>query len=248
MGLVKARSARFWVVALATGVTMAITSSLGFWQLDRAAQKTHLQASIDERSALPPLDATALIGLQAPDEAVHRRVELSGEWVPNATLFLENRQMQGRTGFFVVTPLWLQGSEQTVLVQRGWVPRDFQDRTRVPAVPTPSGLVRVSGRLAPAPAKLYELGEAGSGPIRQNIDLPALAVELKLALMPLSVVQTEGTDDGLLRDWPVANTGVHKHHGYAFQWFGLCALAGFLFVWFQIISPRRRQRPNVSDS
>ena len=241
------RTARFWVVALATLITMSITASLGFWQLDRARQKIELQERMDARSTLPALDASTLAALSPLDEAVHRRVDLRGEWVPNATFFLDNRQMQGRTGFFVVTPLWLQGSEQTILVQRGWVPRDFQDRTRVPEVPTPKGVVQISGRLALAPGKLYELGGASVGPIRQNIDLAALAAELKLPLMPLSVVQTDGPDDGLLRDWPVVNTGVHKHHGYAFQWFGLCTLAGSLFVWFQIISPRRRPRPNVSE-
>lgn len=241
------RTVRFWVVALATLITMSITASLGFWQLDRARQKVELQARMDERATLPALDASTLSNLPNLEDVVHRRVVLRGEWVPNATFFLDNRQMQGRTGFLVVTPLWLQGSEQTVLVQRGWVPRDFQDRTRVPEVPTLKGVVQVSGRLALAPGKLYELGEAGMGPIRQNIDLAALASELKLPLMSLSVVQTDGPDDGLLRDWPVVNTGVHKHHGYAFQWFGLCALAGFLFVWFQIISPRRRPRPHVSE-
>ncbi|MCU0764277.1 MAG: SURF1 family protein, partial [Hydrogenophaga sp.] len=191
-------------------------ASLGMWQLDRARQKTQLQDSIDAMAERTPLTARELAALGEPSSALHRRVSLSGHWVSDATLFLDNRQMLGRTGFFVVTPLRLQDQGQVVLVQRGWVPRDFQDRARVPLVPTPPGTVRVEGRLA--------------------------------ALMPLSVVQTDDTSDGLLRNWPVADTGVHKHHGYAFQWFGLCALAGFLFVWFQIISPRRRQRPHVSDT
>lgn len=242
------RRARLWVVALATAITMGVTASLGMWQLDRARQKTQLQDSIDAMAERTPLTARELAALGEPSSALHRRVSLSGHWVSDATLFLDNRQMLGRTGFFVVTPLRLQDQEQVILVQRGWVPRDFQDRARVPLVPTPPGTVRVEGRLALPPGKLFEFAEARDGPIRQNINLAALAEELSLALMPLSVVQTDDTSDGLLRNWPVADTGVHKHHGYAFQWFGLCALAGFLFVWFQIISPRRRQRPHVSDT
>lgn len=244
----KVRTGRFWVVVIATVVTMGVTASLGFWQLDRAQQKIGLQANIDAMEALPPLSTAELSALSDPSTAQHRRVELQGSWVQGATLFLDNRQMDGRTGFFVVTPFRLQGSGLTLLVQRGWAPRNFQDRTAVPDVPTPSEAVRLEGRLSPPPGKLYELGEAASGPIRQNIDLPALADELQLRLMPLSILQTSDADDGLQRRWPVVDTGVHKHHGYAFQWFGLCALAGFLFVWFQILSPRRRQRPNVSDT
>ena len=48
-------------------------------------------------------------------------------------------------------------------------------------------------------------------------------------------------DDGLARDWPAPATGVETHHGYAFQWFALSALITGLYVWFQLIRPRRRQ-------
>jgi surfeit locus 1 family protein len=117
------------------------------------------------------------------------------------------------------------GSERAILVQRGWLPRDFTDRSRVPAVDTPEGVVQVDGRLAPAPGKLFELGAAAGGPIRQNIDIADMSRETGLALLDLSVVQTSDATDGLQRNWPRITEGVHKHHGYAFQWFGLCALA-----------------------
>lgn len=233
---------------MATLLTMAATAALGFWQLDRAAQKQDLQTRIDERGQLPAWNAANVLSMVDPDSGLHRVVRLSGEWVPDATLFLDNRQMEGRPGFFVITPLRLQGSEQAVLVQRGWVPRDFQDRSRVPAVSTPEGVVGVEGRLAPPPGKLYELGEAATGPIRQNVDLETLAQEWNVPLIALSVLQTSGAADGLRREWPVVTAGVQKHHGYAFQWFGLCALAGFLYIWFQFISPRRKRSLHVSDT
>lgn len=233
---------------MATLLTMAATAALGLWQLDRAAQKQDLQASIDERATLPAWNAADVLKMPDPETGLHRAVRLSGEWVPNATLFLDNRQMEGRPGFYVITPLRLADSTQAVLVQRGWAPRNFEDRTLVPKVVTPEGTVAVEGRLAPPPGKLYELGEAGTGPIRQNVDLEALTHEWGVPLLALSVVQTGDADDGLRRDWPVVAAGVQKHHGYAFQWFGLCALAGFLYVWFQFISPRRKRSLHVSDT
>jgi len=30
-------------------------------------------------------------------------------------------------------------------------------------------------------------------------------------------------------------SGVERHHGYAFQWFGLAALIVFLYAWFQFL-------------
>lgn len=255
MGLVRTRSCvepmtrstlRFWIVTAATVLTMAATAALGLWQLDRAGQKRALQAQIQTRSTLPAWTNPDLLGVDATT-GVHRPVRLSGQWLPEASVFLDNRQMNARVGLFLVTPLRLEGSGRVVLVQRGWTPRDFTDRSRLPDIATPGGTVTVQGRLAPAPSKLYELGAAGRGPIRQNIDLDAFAQETGLDLLGVSVLQTGEAGDGLQRDWPMVAVDVHKHHGYAFQWFSLCLLAGILYVWFQFISPRRKRRPHGSD-
>ncbi|MGE0348177.1 SURF1 family protein [Hydrogenophaga sp.] len=239
---------RFWVVAFATVSTMAVTAALGLWQLDRAAQKLALQAQIDQRSGLAPWGVAELLQATDREAGVHRPVNLVGEWVPGASVFLDNRQMNARAGFFLVTPLRLEGSNRAVLVQRGWVARDFSDRSRVPLIATPSGTVRIQGRLAPPPGKLFELGDVGSGPIRQNIDLTAFARETGLALLDVSVQQTGDASDGLLREWPLVALGASKHHGYAFQWFALCALTAGLYVWFQFISPRRKRSNHGTDA
>jgi surfeit locus 1 family protein len=130
-----------------------------------------------------------------------------------------------------------------VIVQRGWAPRDFIDRSRLPDVPTPAGTVEVLGRIAPPPARLYEFAGAASGPIRQNLVLGDFASETGLVLLPLSVLQADApatAGDGLLRQWPRPAVDVHKHHGYAFQWFALAALMTGLYVWFQLVRPRLR--------
>jgi surfeit locus 1 family protein len=96
--------------------------------------------------------------------------------------------------------------------------------------------------MAPPPAKLYELGQASGGRIRQNLATADYSRELGLLLLPVSVQQTDGSDDGLLRSWPRIAAGVEKHHGYAFQWFGLSALIAVLYVWFQIVRPLQTRR------
>ncbi len=232
------------VVLVAALALSAVTARLGVWQLDRAAQKQALQAAVDSRRDAPPLPAAELA--RDPEAAAlqhHRRTVLEGQWREARTVWLDNRQMQGRPGFFVVTPLVLADGS-AVLVQRGWQPRDAQDRTRVAQPPTSSGTVRVAGRIAPPPARLFEFETSSAGPIRQNLDMPAFARETGLPLRPLSLMQLDEpgqAPDGLLRDWPAPAAGVHKHHGYAFQWFALSALSIFLYVWFQLIRPRRRR-------
>ncbi|WP_242671267.1 SURF1 family protein [Hylemonella gracilis] len=234
---------RFWWVTVAAVLGVAVTASLGRWQLSRAAQKEALQSAIDARAREPLLDATGgdaatVTAHEASTALLHRRVLVRGVWLTDYTVWLDNRQMQGRPGFYVVTPLRLS-TGGVLLVQRGWAPRSFEDRTRLPELNTPTGLVEVRGVLSPPPARLYELGGAEHGPIRQNLDLDAFRAETGLPLAGLSIQQSKAESDsaqvdGLLRDWPQPDSGVDRHYGYAFQWFGLCALMVFLYAWFQI--------------
>jgi surfeit locus 1 family protein len=229
-----------WIVLLAAMAAAAGTARLGWWQLDRAAQKTASQQRFDERQGLPTLDGASLARSEAEALEQHQRgIVLRGHWLASATVALDNRQMKGQPGFFVVTPLQLADGS-AVLVQRGWLPRNFQDRSLVKLPALPEGEVQVQGRIAPPPGRLYEFGGESKGVVRQNLRLPEFAREIRMALRPLSVLQLR-TDppDGLQREWPAAATGVQKHHGYAFQWFALCLLIVGLYVWFQILRPRR---------
>lgn len=245
------------VVLVAAVLAATATARLGWWQLDRAQQKLDLQARITARGSLSPLPQADLPRSEHTAADQHYRpVQLRGRWQQAHTLYLDNRQMNARQGFFVVTPLLL-GPGDAVLVQRGWMPRDFNDRARLQPLPDQPGEVLVTGRLAPPPSKLLDLAGAEQGPIRQNIDMVALSRELGLALRSLSVQQTQPTelvpadgqpgatpsDDRLLRAWPAVAVDVGKHHGYAFQWFSLSALLVGLTLWFQFLRPRLHAGP-----
>lgn len=250
---------RFWLITLAAVLGIVLTLALGRWQLGRAAQKEALQAAMAQRAALPALDGNQFFSHlpedaqraeQAIEPLLYRSVVLTGRWFPAHTVYLDNRQMQGRPGFFVCTPLQLEPGSAVVLVQRGWVPRNFEARTQLPPVQTPPGLVRVQGRLAPPPSRLLDFGRGagapGSSPIRQNLELGAFRAETALPLADWTVLQTGPASEGLLRDWPPVALGIEKHYGYAFQWFGLSGLIALLYVWFQIV--RRFFRPRSQSA
>ena len=265
-GIIPLRSARrtsgsrFWLITSAALLAILATLSLGRWQLSRAAQKQALQDAIDARRTLPPLPTAAVLAQRdEPAALLHRPVELRGRFVPEDTVFLDNRQMHGRPGFYVVTPLVLEHSNAAVLVQRGWVARNFLDRAALPDIATPSGLVQLDGRIAPVPSKLFEFEGVERGRIRQNLDLADYHQETRLDLLALSVLQTApahavgngislppasasapASQTPLLRDWPQVGLGIETHYGYAFQWFGLSILIAGLYLWHQILAPRRR--------
>lgn len=232
------------LIVIAAAVGMTVTFSLGMWQLGRGAEKLALQASKEQRMAMTVLDGRSL---QAPksqaqlENLMYRAMSLKGQWLKQHTVYLENRQMNGHAGFFVVTPMRLDGTGQVVLVQRGWAPRAFNDRSALPRIETSEGQVEVLGTLAPWPSRVYDFGGVEDGPIRQNLDLSAFQRQTGMTFQNLSLIQTGPPSEGLLREWPQVASGVEKHHGYAFQWFGLCALIALLYVWFQIVQKRRKK-------
>jgi len=268
------RPGRFWLITVAAVLTVAATVSLGRWQLSRAAQKEALQADIDAQKLKPALTQAEFLALEKASDSLHRPVRLRGLWLPTQTVYLDNRQMHGTPGFYVLTPFALEGTEQAVMVQRGWIQRNFVDRTQLAAVETPAGIVEVTGLIEPPPSHLLELGTSaptpvpaasapataasapaapapaaeGYSPIRQNLDLEAFRAETKLPLRTdVSLQQSGPASEGLQRDWPAPALGLERHYGYAFQWFGLSALVVILYVWFQFITPFRRSRRRARD-
>ncbi len=236
-----------WLVLSAAVMGVAITFSLGLWQLGRASEKIALQDKRTEQSGKKALDGRSL--RSGPEVAaehsdlIHRSMVITGRWLPTFTVYLDNRQMNAKPGFFVLTPLQIESTGEVLVVQRGWAQRSFTDRTALPPVQTPDELVQVQGHLAPWPSRLYDFGGTESGPIRQNLDLTAYRQETGLKVLEVTLLQSGGPSEGLLREWPVVASGVEKHHGYAFQWFGLSGLIALLYVWFQIVQPRRQKRP-----
>lgn len=230
-----------WLVSVAAALVLVSTLVLGRWQLQRAWMKEHLAEQALSCQALPAINGVGLTSPSFESACDQRKVVLSGHWVADKTVYLDNRQMNGKPGFFVLTPFTPDDSRFSILVQRGWIPRNFLKREQVQVVETPAGSVAIEGRIVPSPSKLYELGAAGSGLIRQNLDMEAFAAETGLNLLNKSVQQTGPGTDGLQRDWMVVASSPDKHYGYAFQWFGLSALTLILYAWYQIVRYRSKK-------
>jgi surfeit locus 1 family protein len=234
---------RWWLCVIATLLAMAVTASLGRWQLERAQQKLDLQHAIEAQISAPVLTEQDLELTPASWGEIHRRVSLQGYWMHQHTLFLDNRLDQGRAGFWVMTPLLLD-DQSAVLVQRGWVPRDAHDLSAVPQLSQPKELTRIQGRLIPAPSKWLELKEpeaspdSGTSQIRHNIDITQLRQHWGYSIVAV-VLQTDPSDGELKREWAMPANTVGTHQGYAFQWFAMCAAVFVIALWFLIIQPLR---------
>jgi surfeit locus 1 family protein len=233
---------RALIVLVAAGAGIAATVSLGNWQTRRAEQKLALQAEWDavERAAPVEIAASDLdeLPLRLP-----QRVRLRGRFAHEQTVWLDNRILDGRAGFYVVAPLQLEGGDTAVLINRGFVARDPSDRNHLPAIGRPEAELTIEGIAIAQPPRLLELGHVPtSGPlpaIWQNLDYAAFEQASGRRVARLIVQQASDSADGLVRQWPRPSTGVDKHRGYAFQWY---ALAGLLAVLTSILAVRELRR------
>jgi surfeit locus 1 family protein len=227
-----------------------LTARFGVWQLSRAHTKLANEALVAERGAMPALPASALARDAATAQTQwQRHIALNGQWDASHTVYLMNRTMDERSGFYVMTPLRLPDGG-AVVVQRGWIARDDADPMKAPPVATPAGTVRLYGHVAPWPSHWIDIGHGAGGPVRQNLELAAFSSESGLALLPETVVEDATADnarDGLRRDWPspVGGVSVTTNYGYAVQWFAMSVAFLGLYVWLQFIRPRR---PAPADS
>ncbi len=167
---------------------------------------------------------------------------MRGEFLPDRTVFIDNRSLNGAAGFQVVTPLRMQDGA-SVLVNRGWIARDVRDPARMPRIETPASSVAIEGLAVARVPRLLELAPPQA--LRVPGIWPNLAPEdyeriTGIVVARFIVQQTNSTTDTLQRVWPRPASGVDKHRGYAFQWYGLAALSACLTIFFGVRALRDR--------
>ncbi|WP_017590774.1 SURF1 family cytochrome oxidase biogenesis protein [Nocardiopsis ganjiahuensis] len=121
---------------------------LGFWQLDRAEQRSAAVNLQRDNVAAEPVSVDELtsVGGDVDPADRWRTVEATGTWDPENELLLRNRDGSQGVGFHVLTPLVTEDGT-AVLVNRGWIERGENAQDTPDAPPVPEGEVEVTGRL-----------------------------------------------------------------------------------------------------
>ncbi len=231
------------VATVSALLVVALGFGAGIWQLSRANTKIALAANLLARQQMPILNAN--LGSWTLEEASERRMMARGQYLPDAAIWLDNRPKPisatggnaTQSGFYLLMPLRLENRDEILWVNRGWAPRNNENRETLPPIKTPVGVTSVEGIVFAHPGKVYELGDGktvdslGKPKIEQNFNLVAEGRMRGWKQAPFILREEEaGIEDGLLRTWAPLTIGVDRHYAYAFQWFAL-AVCGFLF-WF----------------
>ena len=223
----------WWALGLYCLLTLLLCS-LGFWQLSRGEQKAEFIRLQQIALAAEAMDLNRQKNLDK-DSARYHKVLVSGRY-DNAHQFLVDNQMQdGKPGFLVLTPFFVEEDSRAVLVNRGWLPLG-KNRADLPDTGISSSVNKVLGRInyfPPVGIKLpgAEIPTEGWPALVQVVDSKVLANRLGYELYDFQVELDPLEAEGYKRDWKI-NTAIppEKHLAYAVQWFGLALTLSVLFI------------------
>lgn len=219
-------------------VLVLIALALGWWQLDQWRE-----ARAAEAQDLSQADPVPLDDALGPDEAfqqdaVGQPVTVGGTWLPESTVLVSDREVDGVAGWWVATPVAVGASDGSALyVVRGWT----ADRDDVP--PPPRGETSLvatlqppegSGAVDPTPGD-DELPQLRTADLVQQVDQDlygGYAVVVDAAASPGGPAAAAGLEPAALEQLPAAGASTALRNAlYALEWvlFGLFAA----FVWWR---------------
>lgn len=227
MGIeVKNRTRNTILFGLLAFAMVLATLSLARWQWGRAHTKQALQQAALQQGKIPALQVSALIPKSLSQ---FRMIQISGYWLPQQTLFLENQVYNGQVGYHVVMLFKTLGGE-LLLVDRGWLRKTFDHGPVWKETDLSQQSIELELVKWPPERPLLQQGITIQGLSRQELQT-AWGVPLHSALWR----DRSTRDNGLVRSWPmIGEDEINKHLSYAGQWvlFALMIFGAYgFYVW-----------------
>ena len=208
-----------WKILVFSLIFFPVTVQLGFWQLDRAEEKSSILTMYNARRQM---DAEPFANIVHQGDRQYLRVKLAYQAGDFPTLLLDNRVQQGKPGYEVLDIVKTDVGQ--LMVNRGWVQASL-NRQQLPEISPLQRSGELSGYLYQSPGKQIMLGEddwnAGQPMVVvQNGAPDVVGSKLNVELYPYQLRLDEQYTN-LSATWQVVNVQPAKHTGYAVQWFAM---------------------------
>ncbi len=230
-------------------LAVIVLVNLGLWQLRRLEQRRALNREIVAGLDQPPAELTG--EPVDPDNLHRRRVSVTGTFDNENSIVLRGRSLGGQQGVEMVTPLLISGSDQAVLVNRGWIPLAQSD-PEARRIYDASGEVTIEGiayRAQIRPDSYFAPTDPTPGPgqdrldIWFRVDIPRIQQQVDTPLLPIFVAQAPGPDaenPPIPQEIPEPTEG--SHLGYAIQWFTFAVILIGTYSAFMWQETKRNQK------
>lgn len=231
-----------WLGLLLTLVSMSLFVKLGLWQYHKAQLKMELQSAYQDENVSNqhhfPLQLLK-VGDEKNAKWKYKHVKLSGTYEPTYQILLDNQVSESKAGFHVITPLKITGTDEYVLVNRGWIEANPQ-HADIPIVETPSDQVVVEGMIWLPSQRYFTLDEnqasAKFSHVWQYLDMQEYQKKVPIKVSALMIkLDKNSKAGGFVRDWEVPEERIVTHLGYAYQWFGFTLSAFLIFLYMSLV-------------
>ncbi|MDO5492523.1 MAG: SURF1 family protein [Nesterenkonia sp.] len=205
---------------------------LAQWQIDRRDQALEEIGRVVSNYDEDPVSYSEVRELfhdpSADDEWTVTRV--TGEYLEDETRLVRNRAHAGSIGYEQLVPFSVAGTDDVVVVSRGWLPTDSADGSRPAYMPQPpEGEVEMVMRLKPGEPEIDRDAPAGQ---LASVDLDEYATEVDRDLV-LGAYGQMASEDPAPEETPqqLARPELDEgpHLSYSMQWyaFGLLGFVGW---------------------
>jgi surfeit locus 1 family protein len=232
-----------WLGLLGVLVVLLVAFTvLGLWQLSVARDDGRREAVAAAPSQAPvPMQEVLAPHTPFPADASGRPVTATGKYDPAGQVLVADRRLDGLTGWWVVTPLVVDGSSARLAVLRGFV----TTASGTGPAPAEVGEVTVSGTLAPGESPASSAAALPPGQLG-SLDLARLVNVWPGEIYNAFVFATAESPDattGMQRvPPPPVPTGFTLRNGaYALQWWVFGAFAAWMW-WRMVRDDYRRDR------
>ena len=222
-----------WLALCLVGFGVAAFSTLGFWQLRRAAEKELLLVAYAGAAAREPIELAEARRTATPD--VFPKVRVSGRFDPIHSYLLDDQVRDGRQGVLAFAVFDPDDGALPLLVNRGFVAR--VGGTGLPSMPAlPLGEQQLKGLYAPAPGSGLRLGgnalpaQAQWPKLTIYIDTLEIGADLGHPIDAQVLLLDADATSGFVREWTPQILPPERHRGYAFQWFCFALASVVIFI------------------
>jgi surfeit locus 1 family protein len=225
-------SRRRWWTTLLVLAGMALCVRLAVWQMDRLQQRRARNTETRQLLALPPIDLNVEALPSDPSGLKYRRAIARGQYDFSQQVALEPQNWNGAPGLHLLAPLILEGGQQAVLVDRGWIPFEWVAPENWSQFDEP-GTVVVRGSLQTPPA-LPNGAESGPQQRWYRVDLEAIQPQMSYDLLPVYLLQSPGAEGNQalpFRQEPEPDLSNGPHLNYVLQWLSFALILGGGYVW-----------------
>ena len=201
---------------------------LGFWQIERGAEKDQIVSNFEEAQMKQPLPISN-------NSKKWDRVYVNGALDKSKTIFIDNTIYKGVLGYKVVAPLILD-MDGIILVDFGWT-KQPERRGDIKTVEISSNEnISVTGVLEQPELGLVlsdELFSSSWPKISQSKSIDALQELFDEKIYPFILLSDFRKDSDLTYIKPVVtNMPPVKHYGYAGQWFAMFIALTIMYIYF----------------